>query len=48
MLETIFGNQTAARLMLYLFHYGEAYANGAAKDMGISLNQVQKQLDFLV
>lgn len=31
--------------MLYLFHYGEAYANGVSKDMGITLSQVQKQLD---
>ncbi|MFZ4715453.1 MAG: winged helix-turn-helix domain-containing protein [Bacteriovoracaceae bacterium] len=45
MLETIFGNQTAAKLMLYLFHYNEAYANGVSKDMGITLSQVQKQLD---
>jgi DNA-binding transcriptional ArsR family regulator len=45
MLETIFGNKTAAKLMLYLFHYGEAYANGVAKDMGITLSQIQKQLD---
>lgn len=45
MLETIFGNQTAAKLMLYLFHYGEAYASGVSKDMGITLSQVQKQLD---
>ena len=45
MLETIFGNQTAAKIMLYLFHYGEAYANGVAKDMSITLSQVQKQLD---
>ena len=45
MLETIFGNKTAAKIMLYLFHYGEAYANGVSKDMGITLSQVQKQLD---
>lgn len=45
MLEAIFGNQTAAKLMLYLFHYGEAYANGVSKDMDITLSQVQKQLD---
>ncbi len=45
MLEIIFGNQTAAKIMLYLFHYGEAYANGIAKDMNITLSQVQKQLD---
>ncbi len=45
MLEVLFGNQTAAKIMLYLFHYGEAYANGLAKDMDITLSQVQKQLD---
>lgn len=45
MLETIFGNKTAEKIMLYLFHYGEAYASGISKDMGITLSQVQKQLD---
>ena len=45
MIETIFGNRTAAKMMLYLFHYGEAYASGLARDMGITLSQVQKQFD---
>ena len=45
MLEVLFGNKTAAQVMLYLFHYGEAYANGLAKEQGITLSQVQKQLD---
>ncbi len=45
MIEAIFGNKTAAQVMLYLFHYGEAYANGIARDMEITLSQVQKQLD---
>jgi DNA-binding MarR family transcriptional regulator len=45
MIETIFGNVTAAKVMLYLFHYGEAYASGIANDMAITLSQVQKQLD---
>ena len=45
MIETIFGNRTAAKIMLYLFHYGEAYSSGISKDMGITLSQVQKQLD---
>jgi hypothetical protein len=31
--------------MLYLFHHGDAYANGVSKDMGIALSQVQRQLD---
>ena len=45
MIEVIFGNKTATQIMLYLFHYGEAYANGLARDMNITLSQVQKQLD---
>jgi DNA-binding transcriptional ArsR family regulator len=45
MLETILGNETAAKIMLYLVHYGEAYASGLSNDMGITLSQVQKQLD---
>ncbi len=45
MIETIFGNVTAAKVMLYLFHNGEAYASGISKDMGVTLSQVQKQLD---
>lgn len=44
-LEALFGNRTAAKLMLYLFHYGEGYATGAAKDLGIALSPVQRQLD---
>ena len=44
-LEALFGNRTAAKLMLYLFHYGEAYATGAARDLGIALSPVQRQLD---
>ena len=45
MLEVIFGNKTAAMIMLYLYHYDEAYATGISKDMNITLSQVQKQLD---
>jgi DNA-binding MarR family transcriptional regulator len=44
-LEALFGNRTAAKLMLYLFHYGEAYGTGVAKDLGIALSPVQRQLD---
>lgn len=45
-LETLLG-RTAAKLLLYLFHYGEAYATGVAKDMGITLSAVQRQLEKL-
>jgi len=44
-LKALFGNRTAAMLMLYLFHYGEAYATGIAKDFGVALSPVQRQLD---
>lgn len=44
-LEVLFGNRTAAKLMLYLFHYGEAYASGAARDLGVALSPVQRQFD---
>ncbi len=44
-LEAIFGNRTAPRLMLYLLHYGEVYPTGAARDLGLSLSPVQRQLE---
>lgn len=44
-LEALLGNRTATKLMLYLFHYGEVYATGMAKDLGIALSPVQRQLD---
>jgi DNA-binding transcriptional ArsR family regulator len=44
MLEVILGNKTAAKVMLYLFHYGEAHASVISKDLEITLSQVQKQL----
>ena len=43
-LKALFGNETAAVLMLYLFHHGEAYANGVAKDLELTLSSVQLQL----
>ena len=45
-LEVLLG-RTASRLVLYLFHYGEAYPTGAAKDLGIRLSAVQRQFEKL-
>lgn len=45
MIETIFGNATAAKVMLYLYHYGEAYASAISLDMNITKSQVIKQLN---
>lgn len=45
-LETLLG-RTAAKLLLYLIHYGEAYATGVAKDLGLHQSAVQRQLEKL-
>lgn len=45
-LEALLGS-TAAKLVLYLLHHGEAYATGAAKDLGIAQSAVQRQLEKL-
>jgi predicted ArsR family transcriptional regulator len=39
--------RTASKLLLYLIHYGEAYATGAAKDLGVNQSAVQRQLEKL-
>lgn len=44
MLEKLFGTQTAGFVLLHLYHYGEVYARGLARDLNISLSAVQKQL----
>lgn len=44
MLEYIFGNRTAALVLLQLEKQGEVHATGIARDLGIALNMVQKQL----
>lgn len=45
MLQALFGNGTAARVMLYLLHHGEAYATAVAREMRMAVVQVQRQLD---
>ena len=45
-LEVLLG-RTAAKLVLYLLHYGEAYATRAARDLGIAQSAVQRQLEKL-
>lgn len=44
MMEEIFGNSTAEKVLLYLNTYGEGYASGIAHLFNIPLNMVQKQL----
>jgi len=45
MLEGIFGNKTAEKVLLHIFHYGESYASGIAQDFGVALNPIIQQLD---
>ena len=47
MLEGIFGNQTAEKVLLSLFHYGEGYVRGIAQDFGIAETPVKGQLERL-
>ncbi len=45
MLDKILGSKTAQKIFLHLYHYGETYPSGVARDFGISLGQVQRQFD---
>lgn len=45
MLEGVFGNKTAERVLLHIFHYGESHASAIAKDFGMALNPVIQQLN---
>lgn len=45
MLEGIFGNKTAEKVLLHIFHYGESHASGIAKDFSVALNPVIQQLN---
>ena len=45
MLEGIFGNKTAEKVLLHIFHYGESHASGIAKDFSVAVNPVLQQLN---
>jgi hypothetical protein len=45
MLEGIFGNRTAERVLLHVLHYGEIHASAVAKDYQMALNPIKGQLD---
>ncbi|MGE4170647.1 MAG: ArsR family transcriptional regulator [Candidatus Margulisiibacteriota bacterium] len=44
MLEHLFGNKTAERVLLHIFHYGETYAREIALDLSIPATPVLYQL----
>jgi predicted transcriptional regulator len=45
MLEGIFGNKTAEKVLLHILHYGEIHASAIAQDYGMALNPIKGQLD---
>lgn len=47
MLESLFGNATVEKVLLYLQNYNEGYASEIATTFSISLSVVQKQLKRL-
>ncbi len=47
MLETLFGNVTAEKVLFYIQNYGEGYGQVIAETFSIPLNAVQNQLKKL-
>lgn len=45
MLEGIFGNKTAEKVLLHIFHYGESHASAIANDFDMALTPVLQQLN---
>ncbi len=44
-LQDLFGGKAAEAVLLALFHYGESYGRAIARDSGVSLDAVQRQLE---
>jgi DNA-binding transcriptional ArsR family regulator len=44
-LEGLFGNETASKVLLYLESYGSGYPRGISETFEISISQVQRQLE---
>ena len=47
MFESLFGNTTADKVLLFLARFGEGYPRQIANNFSISLNMVQGQLEKL-
>jgi hypothetical protein len=45
MLEKIFGNKTAEKVLLYLYHYGESHAAPIAKEYQLPYTPIKYQLE---
>lgn len=44
-LQDLFGGKAAEAVLLSLFHHGETYGRAIARDFGVALDGVQRQLD---
>jgi predicted transcriptional regulator len=44
-LSKIFGNETAEKVLLHVFHYGQIHASAVAQDHGVALTPVLRQLN---
>jgi DNA-binding transcriptional ArsR family regulator len=44
-LEDLFGGRAAEAVLLHLFHHGETYGRAVSRDLEVSLDSVQRQLD---
>ncbi|WCL51323.1 winged helix-turn-helix domain-containing protein [Leptospira sp. GIMC2001] len=44
-LDGIFGNKTASKVLIHLFHYNELHASAIAKDYGVALTPIKNQLE---
>ncbi|MDP2599428.1 MAG: hypothetical protein Q8P84_01670 [Deltaproteobacteria bacterium] len=47
MLEALFGNKTKEKVLLYLYTYGEGYAQEMRRELDLPLRSVQLQLKLL-
>lgn len=45
MLEGIFGNKTAEKVLLHIYHYGESHASAIAADFEMAKNPIIQQLN---
>jgi hypothetical protein len=45
MLESLFGNSNAEKVLLHIYHYGEIHAAAIASDYGVAVNPVKRQLE---
>lgn len=44
MIESLVGNRTAEKVLLYIVNYGEGHTSGISETFGLSKSQVRKQL----